>query len=158
MKNVKIVCRRLSSGDFSDVAGLFQELANDEALQVDHIQYERVLSNQSTQVFGAVQGSKIVSMATLHLLPNLTPTRPIYGLIENVVTLKAFQNSGFGRAVVDHIIDAAWAAGAYKIMLLTGVQSDAKDFYLKCGFSSDSKHGMEMRRVPVRNSHRLNLP
>ena len=47
-------------------------------------------------------------------------------------------------------IDAAWAADAYKIMLLTGQNPGALGFYESLGFISDQKNGLQLRRVPPR--------
>jgi GNAT superfamily N-acetyltransferase len=77
--------------------------------------------------------------------------RLVFGLVENVVTLRAFQSQGFGRGVMAMLIHAAWEAGAYKIMLLTGVEAGAYEFYEKLGFSGDSKLGMQIRNIPVRS-------
>ena len=89
-------------------------------------------------------------MATLHLLPNLTYTGRPYALVENVVTLRAHHGQGLGRAVMQAVIAQAWAADAYKIMLLTGQSNTAKGFYLKLGFDPDEKQAMTLRRVPTR--------
>jgi hypothetical protein len=35
-------------------------------------------------------------------------------------------------------------------MLLTEVEAGARKFYEKCGFSGQSKIGMQMRRIPAR--------
>lgn len=141
--------RRLGAGDIEDVAKLFAELTGDP-LVIDSRQIKKVLSFEGTQMFGAELNGSIVSMATLHLLPNLGGSRLVYGLVENVVTLSAFQKRGFGRGVVDLMISAAWEAGAYKIMLLTGIEAKATKFYEKLGFSADSKIGMQIRNIPVR--------
>jgi GNAT superfamily N-acetyltransferase len=141
--------RLLTANDFEDVAALFAELT-DEPLTLDNRHYFNLLKFQSTQIFGAEVNDKIVAMATLHILPNLGGVRLAYGLVENVVTLQAYQKRGLGRGVIDMLIQAAWTAGAYKIMLLTGVEAGARKFYEKCGFSGQSKIGMQMRRIPAR--------
>jgi GNAT superfamily N-acetyltransferase len=137
--------RQIVASDFGDVAALFAELTN-EPIVVDQGQFNIILSFPGTQMFGAEVDGRIVSMATLHILPNLGGARMAYGLVENVVTLRAFQKRGFGRDVMGALIEAAWDAGAYKIMLLTGVGRGARGFYEKCGFSGESKIGMQMRR------------
>ena len=71
-------------------------------------------------------------------------------LVENVVTLQAFQGRGLARDVMTALIKAAWAADAYKIMLLTGRKQGARGFYRKLGFRDDQKHGMMLRRAPMR--------
>ena len=58
---------------------------------------------------------------------------------------------GIGRGVMEAIIRAAWDAGAYKIMLLTGKGANARGFYEKLGFDGDEKHGMILRRLPSRH-------
>jgi len=108
--------------------------------------FRRVLAHDGTQVFGAFEGQTLAAMVTLHLLPNvLWDARP-YGLIENVVTRHSFQNRGFGRRAMQAAIDAAWAADAYKLMLMTGTGRGATGFYEALGFSSKDKFAMVMRR------------
>lgn len=73
-----------------------------------------------------------------------------YALIENVVTHAAHRGTGQGRRVMTAVIDAAWNADCYKIMLMTGRSAEARGFYEKLGFGADEKWGMTIRRVPVR--------
>ncbi len=143
--------RRLEARDFDDVALLFAELTG-ESVSEDNGPYMRALAFQGTSIFGAEVSGRIVSMATLHTLPNLGGVRLAYGLVENVVTLQSFQRQGFARGVMAMLTEAAWAAGAYKIMLLTGAEVGASDFYEKLGFSSDSKIGMQIRKIPARRN------
>ena len=145
-----VIYRKLEARDF---AVLFAELV-DQPVTADSSQFLKVLKFQGTQMFGAEVNGKIISMATPHVLPNLGGVRLAYGLVENVVTLRASQKQGFGRDVMSLLIEAAWDAGAYKIMLLTGVEAGARRFYEKVGFSGESKIGMQTRRIPVRKSER----
>jgi hypothetical protein len=50
-------------------------------------------------------------------------------------------------------MEIAWAANAYKTMLLTGTTSGVKGFYEKLGFRADLKHGMTIRRAPERTAN-----
>jgi GNAT superfamily N-acetyltransferase len=143
--------RRVLPSDFKDIAALFSELTN-EPVAAEHEQFLKILAFPGTQMFGAEVNGQIVAMATLHILPNLGGSRMAYGLVENVVTLAAFQKRGIGRDVLSALVQAAWDAGAYKIMLMTGTGRGARGFYEKCGFSGESKIGMQMRRVTERNN------
>ena len=107
----------------------------------------RVIEHPGTTVFGAFSGGTAVAMVTLHLLPNVTWNARPYGLIENVVTHHQHQRRGYGRAVLQAAIDAAWDADAYKVMLMTGQKRGAKGFYESVGFSSEDKHAMVTRRT-----------
>lgn len=144
--------RRLEAPDFDDVALLFAELTG-VSVSEDNGPYLRALAFQGTSIFGAEVSGRIVSMATLHILPSLGGLRLAYGLVENVVTLRSFQRQGLGRGVMAMLTEAAWAAGAYKIMLLTGAEAGASGFYEKLGFSGESKIGMQIRRIPERKSN-----
>lgn len=66
--------RRLEARDFEDVAVLFAELAG-EAVSVDIGPYMKTLEFQGTLMFGVEVDCRVVSMATLHILPNLAGTR-----------------------------------------------------------------------------------
>ncbi|WP_298836094.1 GNAT family N-acetyltransferase [uncultured Roseobacter sp.] len=107
----------------------------------------QVLKHPGTTVFGAFHEGAAVAMVTLHLLPNVTWNARPYGLIENVVTHRNHQRLGFGRAVMSAAIGAAWAADAYKVMLMTGQKRGARGFYESVGFSSEDKHAMVIRRT-----------
>lgn len=106
-----------------------------------------VIDHPGTQVLGAFAGDQLVAMATLHLLPNVVWNARPYALVENVVTRATHRGQGFGRKVMEAVIAAAWTADANKIMLMTGVGRDAVGFYEACGFSSDAKTAMVLRRT-----------
>ena len=89
-------------------------------------------------------GGVIAATCTLVVIPSLTRSAQPYALIENVVT-DAARQSGFGRAVMQAAVAAAWAAGCYKTMLVTGSKSPATlRFDAGLGFSQ-TKTGFHMR-------------
>lgn len=105
-----------------------------------------VLAHPGTTVFGAFEGKVLAAIVTLHLLPNAVWDGRPYGLIDNVVTRQGQMRRGFGRAAMQAAIDAAWAADAHKIMLMTGVGRGAVGFYEALGFSARDKTAMILRR------------
>jgi len=133
-----VLCRALIDSDFADAQALYHELVGQEPV-AGKAQFEAILRHSGTQIIGCEAVGSVVSMATLHLLPNMTNGGRPYGL-------------GFGRAVMEAVIASAWAANAYKIMLLTGKAADARGFYKKLGFSDEHKHGMMLRRVALRHT------
>ncbi|WP_210237842.1 GNAT family N-acetyltransferase [Aliirhizobium smilacinae] len=95
-------------------------------------------------------GDALATSCTLVVVPNLTHGGTPYGLIEYVVTHREYRNRGFGRQVLLYAAEAAWKAGCYKVMLMTGSKRrETLDFYLGAGFEQ-SKTGFQMRRVPAR--------
>ncbi len=92
----------------------------------------------------------IVATCTLVVIPNMTRGGAPYALIENVVTDPAHRDRGYGKAVLRAASEAAWRAGCYKAMLLTGSTQEAVlKFYRGAGFEQ-SKTGFQMRKIPPR--------
>lgn len=94
----------------------------------------------------------VVASCTLVVIPNLTRGGSPYALIENVVTDAGYRRRGFGRAVLEAALSAAWRAGCYKVMLMT----ERKDpgtlaFYAAAGFKQ-SKTGYQARRLETPRS------
>lgn len=138
--------RCLTAGDAAQALLLYNELTVGPPAKGE-VGFLAVLAHPGTEIFGAFEGETLAAMVTLHLLPNaLWNARP-YGLIENVVTRESHQRQGFGRVALQAAVDAAWAADAYKVMLMTGQAREATGFYEAVGFSSKDKTAMVMRRV-----------
>lgn len=143
--------RALTHADAKAAILLYADLMGDNS-SGDSEDFAVVLSHPGTQVFGAELNARIVAIATLHVLPNMTFAARPYALIENVVSANDFRGRGGGRAVMEHAIDAAWNAGCYKIMLLTGRTYGARGFYERLGFTAEEKWGMTLRRAPQRQA------
>ncbi|MHA1571402.1 MAG: GNAT family N-acetyltransferase [Alphaproteobacteria bacterium] len=103
-----------------------------------------LLEHPGTIVLGAEVDGLLVAIVTLHILPNMTFGGRPYALIENVVTAQAYRGRGIGRRTMEEAVAAAWAAGASKIMLLTGPKRGVRGVYEQLGFT-DEKVGMTMR-------------
>ena len=139
-----MMLRALTIEDWPEAEALYWELTASGAV-AGRDAFAAVLNHVGTSVYGQVQDSALLAMATLHILPNMTYAGRPYALIENVVAAKATRGQGHGKAVMKHCIAQAQAAGCYKVMLLTGEARKARGFYEAVGFSSDEKHGMIIR-------------
>ena len=136
--------RTLTSSDWPAAEPLYWELTKSGAV-ADAARFAEVLAHPGTQVAGKWVDGQLVSMATLHILPNMTYAGRPYGLVENVVTARDNQRQGYGRDVLDYLTTLAQEADCYKIMLLTGRARAARGFYEAAGFSADDKWGMTIR-------------
>lgn len=138
--------RPLTPDDFAAALRLYRILTRDPVpVSADPTAFEAVLRHPGTTVFGMESAGQIVSMLTLHLLPNMTSGGRPYGLIENVVTDPDHRGTGMGRAVMTACVDHARTQDAYKLMLMTGTARGAIGFYEKVGFSGHEKHGLVLR-------------
>lgn len=108
--------------------------------------FAAMLGQPGLTVFFAMEDHEPVATATLLVIPNLTRAARPYAFIENVVTLETRRGRGYGRAVMRHAIETAFAANCYKVMLLTGRQRpEVHAFYESCGFIQN-KTGFQIRR------------
>ena len=95
-------------------------------------------------------GGRLVASCMLVVIPNLTRGGEPFALIENVVTHAEARQRGHGRALLDAACARAWAAGCYKIMLMTGSsRPETLRFYRGAGFEA-TKTGFQKRRIVAR--------
>lgn len=109
--------------------------------------WRATLAHPGLTVFvGVVPSGSLVASCTLVVIPHLMRSGVPYALIEDVVTHADHRRRGYGRAVLHAALDAAWAAGCYKIMLMTGSKDPAVHrFYAGKGFQQN-KTGYQIRR------------
>lgn len=83
---------------------------------------------------------EVVAMASIIVVPNLGRDGRPYALIENVVTDEPRRGERFGELVIDRCVEAARAAGCYKVALTSRKhRADAHRFYLRLGFEASSE-------------------
>ncbi|AQS61162.1 hypothetical protein AGRHK599_LOCUS1930 [Rhizobium rhizogenes] len=143
------VLRKAEAGDLPGLLELYRALnPSDPALTADEANaaFSAMLGQPGLTVFLAMDGENPVATATLQIVPNLTRAARPYAFIENVVTLETRRGLGYGRAVVRHAVEAAFAANCYKVMLLTGRERpEVHAFYKSCGFVQN-KTGFQIRQ------------
>lgn len=104
----------------------------------------------SAILIGEAEGT-LAASCSLVVVPNLTRGGRPYGLIENVVTHNDFRKRGFGKKILQAACEAAWIAGCYKVMLMTGSKKpETLNFYVRAGFEQ-SKTGFQIRRIAARS-------
>ena len=139
--------------DLEGLAALYPHLnPSDEPISRDLATARLDAINQipgSTVLLGLLH-DKLVASCTLIVIPNLTRGGKPYGLIENVVTHAGYRGRGYGTSILHAAAKAAWDAGCYKVMLMTGSkQPSTLKFYENAGFEQ-TKTGFQMRRNSVR--------
>jgi GNAT superfamily N-acetyltransferase len=143
--------RTLLKDDLDQLLALYEQLNPGdlplpERSKVDAI-WAHIQANPSYRYFGGFVGAELVSTCTLAVIPNLTRGCAPYGLIENVVTDAQHRNKGYGKRLLAHAVDSAWALGCYKVMLLTGRKDAATlRFYESAGFNSREKQAFIVKR------------
>ena len=137
--------RSASEGDLAGILQLLRELNSDDPelpVDVARTSWMAMLNQSGLTVYVAELAGELVATCTLLIVPNLTRNARPYALIENVVTLSAYRQRGYARAVLQFALAQAWQANCYKVMLSTSVRSDGVlSFYRRCGFVDGVKTG-----------------
>ncbi|MBB95747.1 MAG: GNAT family N-acetyltransferase [Rhodobacteraceae bacterium] len=133
--------------------GLYRHLSPEDApcdVSTALKNFDRIGAYPGSGILVATRGDAIVGSVTMILVPNLTRGGAPYVLVENVVTHADHRGQGIGKAMLAEVARRAWAAGCYKVMLMTGSQRDSTlGFYRAAGFEQ-SKTGFQIRRLPPR--------
>jgi GNAT superfamily N-acetyltransferase len=141
--------RAAQAGDLPGLLALYGELNPDDQTldaEVAADRFAAILAQPGMTVFIGFADEIAAASVTSVVVPNLTRGGAPYALIENVVTSASFRKRGFAGALIRHAVSEAWAAGCYKVMLLTGSKDPTTlRFYENCGFRQD-KTGYQIRR------------
>lgn len=96
---------------------------------------------------------RLVTSCTLIVVPSLRRGPSPYAFIENVVTHTEFRRKGYGTAVMQHALTAAWRLSCSKVMLLTGSKEEGTlSFYENVGLDRGIKTGFVAGAPPLHNS------
>jgi GNAT superfamily N-acetyltransferase len=129
--------------DFAPIMALYRQLhPSDPVLRdgSDAAAFRSILASPALHLFVLDTAGDIVATTYLNVIPNLTRSASPYAVIENVVVDAAHRGTGLGRQIMAGTLQAAWDAGCYKVMLMTGSRDPATHaFYRACGFSGDTK-------------------
>jgi predicted GNAT family N-acyltransferase len=138
-----IVFREAVPGDFDDVARLYRQLQPMDPVVhdgSDKAAFAQILATPGLHLFVLDADGTVVATTYLNVIPNLTRSASPYAVIENVVVEQAVRGTGLGKRIMAGTLEAAWDAGCYKAMLMTGSRDPATHaFYSACGFSPDAK-------------------
>lgn len=141
--------RTAGQQDLSHIVDLYADLNPDDLPASQDLRrdtFQKMLAQPGLDVILGFQEEVPVTSCVLLVVPNLTRGCAPFVLIENVVTRTDCRGKGIGKDLMRHAVDRAWAAGCFKVMLMSGSANDkAHAFYEQTGFKR-SKVGFEIRR------------
>jgi GNAT superfamily N-acetyltransferase len=136
--------------DFEDIIRLYRQLQPEDPVLVDGSDaavFQDILRTPWLRLFVLELDGIVVATTYLNVIPNLTRSAAPYAVIENVVVEESRRGTGLGKRIMAGTLQAAWDAGCYKAMLMTGSRRPATHaFYRACGLSGDAKTAYVARR------------
>ena len=145
--------RHAGPSDAQSLIALYTHLIPDEASVSERVAAERIAALKAypgSEILIASVDGKDVATLTLIVVPNMTRQGAPYAFFDNVVTHQAHRRQGHVIALLAKAEEAAWAAGCYRIMIVSGNHNEtAHQVYAAAGFDA-SKTGFQKRRIPTR--------
>jgi predicted GNAT family N-acyltransferase len=117
------VFREARSGDFEGVIHLYRQLQPEDPVLKDGSDaaaFEQILGSPGLHLFVLELDGVVAATTYLNVIPNVTRSASPYAVIENVVVEKSLRGAGLGKQIMECTLRAAWEAGCYKAMLMTG--------------------------------------
>ncbi|MDR2998041.1 MAG: GNAT family N-acetyltransferase [Microbacterium sp.] len=152
-RSSRVSVREAGADDFDAIVALYRQLhPNDPVLEhgEDRAVLDEILRTPWLTLFVLEADGHVLATTYLNIVPNMSRSASPYAVIENVVVDEVHRGTGLGKVIMTATLDAAWAAGCYKAMLLTGSTSTSTHaFYRACGFSPDEKAAY-LARPPIR--------
>lgn len=144
-----VMFREARHGDLSGILRLYHQLQPDDPVLEDgsdEAVFREILASSDLHLFVLEMDGVVVATTYLNVIPNMTRSASPYAVVENVVVEEEMRGEGLGKRIMAGTLQAAWDAGCYKTMLLTGSQQPSTHaFYRACGFSGSEKTGFVAR-------------
>ncbi|MEV0284712.1 GNAT family N-acetyltransferase [Kribbella sp. NPDC050820] len=135
--------REAGVDDFESVMLLYRQLhPGDPVLRDgrDADVFAEILKTPGLRLYVLEVDGRVAATTYLNLIPNLTRAAAPYAVIENVVVDADLRGTGLGKQIMAATLQAAWNAGCYKVMLMTGSRRESTHaFYRACGFDGAEK-------------------
>jgi ribosomal protein S18 acetylase RimI-like enzyme len=110
--------------------------------------FAEVAADPRQRLLVVEHGGAVIGTAVLVIVPNLGHNGTPYALIENVVVDESARGAGHGELLLRHMVEAAKAAGCYKVVLTSRKhRTDAHRFYRRLGFEATSE-GFRYTLIP----------
>ncbi|MGW7686783.1 GNAT family N-acetyltransferase [Kribbella sp. NPDC054772] len=141
--------REAGAADLASIRRLYDQLHPKDPQLADadaDAIFASILGTPGLHLYVLEDEGEVVATTYLNLIPNLTRGGAPYAVIENVVVDAERRGTGLGKELMAATLQAAWDAGCYKVMLMTGSQTPATHaFYRRCGFDPDEKQAYVLR-------------
>ena len=138
-----VLVRRATPRDLGRLLELYEQLAGaktsaapgDRATSAAVL--AEILSDPRRELAVATLEDRVVGTVDLLTVPNLTHRGEPWAIVENVIVADGARRRGVGRALMEHAIASARAAGCCKLQLLSGKhRTEAHAFYRTLGLDA----------------------
>jgi len=114
-----------------------------------HFTYEQFVKtlayiNQYSEIWLLMENNVIAATGTVLFEQKFIHDNSFLGHIEDICVKSQHQGKGYGKKMIDKLVQRANEKGCYRVIL--DCSPEVKDFYQKCGFEV---RGIQMVRKPT---------
>lgn len=138
----KIFIEKLRKEDVKNLIELYKQL-NPE-IDIDSVSpilmddyFYGISLGGNFNIFVLKVDNKIVSTCTFAIIPNIAQGMKPNGIIESFVTDKDNRRKGYGKKLIEYILEFARDIGCLKVSLLTKNDNEAIQIYENVGFKEN---------------------
>ena len=131
-----MIFRKLEKEDYNlGYLSLLEQLTHVGDISVEdwNNRYEEIQSNSCIQIWVIVDKDSIIATGTIIIEPKFTHNIGRVGHIEDIVVHKDKHGLGFGKKIIDDLVNIARNSGCYKVILNCSDKNIG--FYEKVGFT-----------------------
>ena len=125
--------RAITVDDYDSVYSLLQQLTDvGEYNPTLYAQYIDELPS-NIHIVGLCTPTHIIGLGTILIEHKIVHSFSKVGHIEDIVIDTSYSGNGYGKQLIQYLIDYAHQQGCYKVIL--DCSDDVKEFYKKCRFT-----------------------
>jgi glucosamine-phosphate N-acetyltransferase len=130
---MSVSIRTITVDDYDSVYPLLQQLTDvGEYNPTMYVQYINELP-PNIHIIGLCTPTQIIGMGTIFIEQKIIHSFSKVGHIEDIVIDVSYNGKGYGKQLIQYLINYAQQQGCYKVIL--DCSDEVKEFYKKCGFT-----------------------
>ncbi len=143
-KSTKIVIEKAQKSDLKSIIELYKQLNSEvnfdeiDSLFLDSY-FEDFKSLTNCYLYVLKVGDKVESTCLFSVTPNLAQGFRPNGIIESFVTNEKSRRKGYGKQLIEYILDLAKDLNCVKVSLLTKNDNETANIYENIGFKENLK-------------------
>lgn len=132
-----MICRLLNKDDYEQFINLINDFR--ETNFTLHDFEELLVSQKQVEIYVLENDNKLIGAGTLLYEKKFIHNISLYAHIEDIIIKNEYQGKGYGKILINNLIDICKVKECYKILL--DCETNLIPFYGKCGFT-DKGHQM----------------
>ena len=124
--------RRLNTNDYTHFLSIINDFRQTD---FSFTQFKNILNTQThIEIYIIEKDNKIIGAGTLLFETKFIHNISCYAHIEDIIIKKEYQGSGYGKILIQHLVEVCHNKKCYKILL--DCEPQLIPFYEKCGFKN----------------------